>query len=75
MGKLTGKGKHTVKTSLFVEKHSTCVYKNIYTSTNMVSKPATVERGDCKCRILEMHLELRDQQLKTILYVCICVCT
>ena len=46
MGKLTSKGKHTVK----VGSHP---------DTKMVSK----------CRILEMHLKLRDQQLKIILYV------
>ena len=41
-----------------------------------MSKPAIVRRGDYKCKILEIHLKLRDQQLKTILYVYmyICVC-
>ena len=29
-----------------------------------------MRRGGYKCRTLEMHLQLRDQQLKTILYVC-----
>ena len=37
--------------------------------TNMVSKPATVRRGEHKCRIFEMHLNLKDQQLKTILFI------
>ena len=34
----------------------------------MISKLA-VRRGEHKCRILEIHLKLRDEQLKTILYV------
>ena len=56
MGKLTGKSKHAVK----VRNHP---------HTNMTSKPAIVRRGEYKCRILEMHLKLRDQQLKTTLYI------
>ena len=55
MEKLTGKGKHTVK----VGNHP---------HTNMISKPATVRR-DHKCRILEMHWKLKDQQLKTFLFI------
>ena len=55
MEKLTGKGKHTVK----VGNHP---------HTNMISKPAIVRRGEYKCRILEMDLKLKDQQLKTILF-------
>ena len=35
----------------------------------MISNPAIVRRGEYKCRILEIHLKLRDQQLKTILYI------
>ena len=54
--KLTSKGKHTVK----VGNHP---------YTNMISKPTIMRRGECKCKILEMHLKLRDQQLKTILYI------
>jgi len=54
MQKLTGKSKHTVK----VGNHP---------HTNMISKPEIMRRG-VKCRILEMHLKLRDQQLKTVLY-------
>ena len=34
----------------------------------MTSKPAIVRR-EYKCRILEMHLQLRGQQLKTILCI------
>ena len=56
MEKLTSKGKHRVK----VGSHP---------HTNMKSKPATVRRGEYKRRTLEMHLKLRDQQLKTILFV------
>ena len=55
MEKLTGKGKHTVK----LENHS---------HTN-ISKPAIVRKGEHKCRILEIHLKLKDQQLKTILFI------
>ena len=54
MGKYTGKGKHIVKVG---NQH-----------TKMI-KPAIMRRGEYKCRILKMNLELRDQQLKTILYV------
>ena len=28
-----------------------------------------MRRGEYKCRILEMHLKLKDQQLKTILFI------
>ena len=56
MGKLTSKGKHTVK----VGNHP---------HRNMISKPAVVRRGEHKCRILEMHLKLKDQQLITILFI------
>ena len=56
MEKLTGKGKHTVS----VGNHP---------DTNMISKPAIVRRGEHKCRILEMHFKLKDQQLKIIMYI------
>ena len=52
MGKLTGKGKHTVK--LGNHPH-----------TNVISKPATMRRRGYKCRKWELPLKLRDQQLKT----------
>ena len=55
MGKLTSKGKHTVKVGNHLH-------------INMISKPAII-RGQYKCRKWEMHLKLRDQQLKTILYI------
>ena len=35
----------------------------------MLPNPEIVRRGGYKCRTLEMHLQLRDQQLKTILYM------
>ena len=56
MGKLTGKGKHTVN----VGNHP---------HTNIISKPAIIRGGEYKCRIFDIHLKLRDQQLKTIMYV------
>ena len=52
MGKLTSKGKNT-------ENHP---------HTSIISKAAIMRRGAYKCRIFEMHLKLRDQQLKTIMY-------
>ena len=55
MEKLTDKGKHIVKVGNHVH-------------TNMISKPATVRRGENKCRILEMHLKLKEQQIKTSLF-------
>ena len=38
--------------------------------TNMILKLAVMRRGEYQCRILEMHLKLRDQQLITIFYIC-----
>ena len=35
----------------------------------MPPKPANVRRGGYKCGILEMHLQLRDQQLKAVLCI------
>ena len=59
MGKLTGKDKHTVK-------------EGNHLNTIMISKPAILRKGQYKRRILEMHLKLRDQQLKTRLYITDC---
>ena len=56
MEKLTGKGKQTVEVGN-------------YPQTNMISKLTIMRRGDHKCRILELHLKLKDQQLKTILFI------
>ena len=54
MEKLSSKGKHKVKVGNHLH-------------TNTITKPVTVGRGEHKCRILEMHLKLGAQQLKTIL--------
>ena len=35
----------------------------------MISKPVIMRGGEYKCRIFEMHLKLRDQQLKTIMHM------
>ena len=35
----------------------------------MISNPVTVTGGEYKYRISKMHLKLRDQQLKTIMYI------
>ena len=35
----------------------------------MLPKSEIVRLGGYKCRILEMHLQLRGQQLKTIIYI------
>ena len=48
MEKLTSKGKHKVKVGNHLH-------------TNMILKLATVRRGEHKCRILKMHLKLKDQ--------------
>ena len=56
MEKLTSKGKHTVK----VGNHP---------HTNMISKPAILRRGEHKCWVLEMQLKLKDQYLKTMLFI------
>ena len=62
MEKLTSKGKHTVK-------------KENHPHTN-ISKSAIVKGGEFNCKILEMHLKLRYQQLKTALceFVCVYIC-
>ena len=51
MRKFSSKGKHIAKVGY-------------YTYTNRISKTAVMKRGGYKFRILEMHLKLRDQQLK-----------
>ena len=55
MGKLIGESKHTIRAGN-------------HPYTNMISKPATVRRQEYKCRKWELHLKLRDQQLKATLY-------
>ena len=41
-------------------------------STIMLPKSEIVRRGEYRCRRLEMHLQLRDQQLKTVSYRLLC---
>ena len=53
MTRLTSKGIHAVK----IRNHP---------CTIMLPKSEIRRRGEYKCRTLEMHLQLRDQQLKTI---------
>ena len=55
MTRVTDKGIHIVK----VGSHP---------DTNKLPKPKIIRQG-YRCRILEMHLQLRDQQLKTIFYI------
>ena len=52
MGKLTIKGKHTLKIGNHLH-------------TNVITQPAIMRRGEYKCQTMEMHLKLRDWQLKT----------
>jgi len=59
MEKLTSKGKHTVK----IQNHP---------HTNIILKPEIVRRGEHKCRILKIHLKLKDQELKTVLFIYRC---
>ena len=35
----------------------------------MISEPAMVRQGEHKCRILEIYLKSKDQQLKTMLFI------
>ena len=56
MTRLTSKGVHIVK----VENHP---------HTNMLPESEIMRRGGYKCKTLETYLQLRDQQLKTILYI------
>ena len=55
MTRLTSKGIYTVK----IQNHP---------CTIMPPKSEIVRRGGYRCRTLEMNLQLRDQQLKTISY-------
>ena len=56
MTRLTSKGIYTVK----IQNHP---------CTIIPPKSEIVRRGGYKCRTLEMHLQLRDQQLKAISYI------
>ena len=55
MTRLTSKGIYTVK----IQNHPCAI---------MLPKSKFMRRGGYKCRTLEIHLELRNQQLKTISY-------
>ena len=55
MTRLTSKGIHTVK----IQNHP---------CTIIPPKSEIMRRGGYKCRTLEMNLQLREQQLKTISY-------
>ena len=56
MGKLTSKGKHTVKIGNHLH-------------ANVISKLLNMRGGEYMCRIFEIHLKLRDQQIKTTVYI------
>ena len=36
---------------------------------NMMSKTVLIRRGEYKCKVFKMHLKLRDQQLRAIIYI------
>ena len=56
MTKLISKDKHTVKAGN-------------HPHTNIKSKSAMMRREEYKCKMFKMHLQLRDQQLKAIIYI------
>ena len=56
MGKLTGKGRHTIDVGNEPQ-------------VNMISKLVIVVEGEYRSWIFEMHLKLSDQQLKTIIHI------
>ena len=56
MIRLTGKGIYIIKVGTHLH-------------INMLPNPEIMRRAGYKCRIQEMHLKLRDQKLKTILYI------
>ena len=56
MREFIGKGRHKAKVGNRLDK-------------NIISKPAIVRKAEHKSRILDMHLNLKDQQLKTILFI------
>ena len=56
MEKLPSKGKYSVKVGNHVH-------------TNVILKPEIGERKH-KWRILEIHMKLKDQQLKIVLFIC-----
>ena len=54
MKKSTNKGKYTIKVGHHLHKYD--------------MKSAIMRRGEYKCRILQMYLKLKEQQLQTILF-------
>ena len=60
MGKLTRKGKHTVK----VRNHP---------HTNRISKPIIVRGREYKCRIFEIKSSETENN-RVCIYMCVCVC-
>ena len=65
---LSGKEKVTTRNKKNYKWESSPVKANIkvgnHPHTNMISKPVIIRGQEYKCRIFEMHLKLRDQQLK-----------
>lgn len=56
MREFIGRGRHKAKVGNHLDK-------------NIISKPTIVRKAEHKSRILEMHLNLKDQQFKTILFI------
>lgn len=56
MRKLNSKGKCIVKAGN-------------HPHTSMIPKPAIMKRQRYRCRVLEMHSQLRDQKFKSIIYI------
>ena len=61
MEKVTRKGKQNFR--------NLSIILGNYPHINMILKPATMGREEQKFREWELHLKLRDQQLKTTLYI------
>ena len=56
MREFISKGRHKAKVGNHLDK-------------NIISKPTIVRKAEHKSRILEMHLNLKDQQFKRILFI------
>ena len=61
MGITTGKVKHTEK----VGNHP---------HANVIYRLVIMRGGEYKCRVFEMYLQLKSQQVKSIMYMYVCVC-
>ena len=61
---------HSLKTSI---RHSTFIMVQLCICTRLLERWDNIKSSNCdkehKCSILEMHLELKDQQLKAILFI------